>query len=322
MQIDRDLFFQLQMMLETIPFNQTQEWLEHVYGQNMNRIHYFVDSTKKPHVACFGYLGKNKFIGLRLNIDGICKSADCSADDIRTFFKSIIDEGYDMVQVSDIDAYNPDFEVGVRRAGLIRPLGLHLCPMSMIVDLQKPFQFHRNWRRNVKKAAEHGCHFVAKESPTLADAKEFVRLFGELKERKGLGFTLSPDKIMTLLKGNYKLFFIVDANGINICGRISYINNTDVYDVYAANSYESISVGAAYMIQEYIFQFFKEKGYEKFDYGRIPPSAGKMDNIYVAKSYSGGSPIGYNGEWNYSIKLWKTFFFSFYQFYLHHGSLY
>jgi len=38
MQIDKDFFFQLQMMLETIPFNQTQEWLVHVYGQKMNRI--------------------------------------------------------------------------------------------------------------------------------------------------------------------------------------------------------------------------------------------------------------------------------------------
>ena len=83
-----------------------------------------------------------------------------------------------------------------------------------------------------------------------------------------------------------------------------------------------MSVGAAYLIQEGIFQYFKEQGYEKFDYGRIPPSDGKMDNIYIAKSYSGGRPIGYNGAWEYCNKLWRAYFYSLMSFFVHHTTMY
>ena len=109
---------------------------------------------------------------------------------------------------------------------------------------------------------------------------------------------------------------------VTICERISYINNNQVYDVYAANSDTAMSVGAAYLIQEGIFQYFKEQGYEKFDYGRIPPSDGKMDNIYIAKSYSGGRPIGYNGAWEYCNKLWRAYFYSLMSFFVHHTTMY
>lgn len=81
-------------------------------------------------------------------------------------------------------------------------------------------------------------------------------------------------------------------------------------------------MGAAYMIQEEIFQYFKRQGLERFDYGRIPPSDGKMDNIYIAKSHSGGIPIGYNGEWEYCNKLWRAYFYSLYSFAYHHTQLY
>lgn len=322
MHIDQKTFFQLQQKMSSIPFNQTEEWLNHAKGNASINVRFYVDSLEESHIACYAFLSKSRLFGQRMSIDGICKAAICNSEHIRAFFKSIVEDGADLTHISDVDEYDPSFEVGIRRAGLVRPLGLHLCPMSMIVDLQKPFQFHRNWRRNVKKAKEQGCRFMVKDNPIIEDAQEFVRLFGELKERKGLSFSLTPEKIMTLLKGNYKLFFVENSNGINICGRISYMNNGLVYDVYAANSDEAISMGAAYLIQESIFQYFREQGFEKFDYGRISPSVGKMDNIYIAKSYSGGRPIGYNGEWNFCKKPWKNFFFSFNKFYIHDGTMY
>lgn len=322
MQISRTLFFQIQEKLDTIPFNQSKEWIEHAYGDLPNESLFFVDSETEPHIACIGQFSQKKILGRRLIIDGISKSKTLTSDHVKNLFKGMVEDGYDAIWVSDVDEYDPTFEVGIRRAGLIRPLGLHLCPMSMIMELQQPFSFHRNWRRNVKKAMEHGCKFVVKDVPSKDDAKDFVRLFGELKERKKLGFTLTAERIMTLLEGNYHLFFIENSEGKNICGRISYTNSNLVYDVYAANSDEAISVGAAYLIQESIFHFYKENGFDKFDYGRISPSADNMDNIYVAKSYSGGRPVGYNGEWTYYNKLWKQYFYSIYRFVYCHSRLY
>lgn len=211
MQIDRNKFFELQKRLEIIPFTQTEEWLMHSYVEALERIHYFVDSDTDPHVAAFAHLRKRRVLGQRLMFDGICKAEKTTANHIRTFFKGIVE--YDIVHVSDIDEYNPEFEVGIRRASLRRPLGIHLCPMSMIVDLQQPFCFHRNWRRSVKKANENGCRFVVKENPTMEDANEFVRLFGELNARKGLHFSLSPERLMTLLQGDYKPFAVNIGGG-------------------------------------------------------------------------------------------------------------
>lgn len=218
MQVDRNKFFELQKQLESVPFTQTEEWFEHSYEDRTDRMRFFVDSTENPSVAAFGYLRSRKLLGSRLLFDGICKSAACTSKHIRGFFKSIVDEGYDVEHVSDIDEYDPDYEVGIRRAGFRRPFGIHLCPMSMIVDLQKPFSFHRNWRRNVKKAQDNGCTFVAIENPRRDDAKEFVRLFGELKERKALHYSLTEDKLLPLFeKGNYKMFMIKMGVGKYLC---------------------------------------------------------------------------------------------------------
>lgn len=209
MQVDRNKFFELQKRLEIIPFSQSEEWYEHSYEDSTERMRFFVDSLEQPRIMAFGYLRSRRFLGRRLSIEGVSKAADCTSEHIRLFFNGIMEEGFDVIYVSDIDEYDPNFEVGIRRAGMKRPMGIHLCPMSLIVDLQKPFKFHRNWRRNVKKAHENGCKFTMIENPRIEDAKEFVRLFGELKERKSLHFSLSAEKLMPLfIQGRYKMSII------------------------------------------------------------------------------------------------------------------
>ena len=97
--------------------------------------------------------------------------------------------------------------------------------------------------------------------------------------------------------GLKKLFFAIGENKHHLSARVVYITKKIAYDVYAANSDEGIKSGAAYYIQEKILYYLKQNGVEIFDYGRIPPSNDEMNNIYVAKSYSGGVPMQYNGQW-------------------------
>ena len=88
----------------------------------------------------------------------------------------------------------------------------------MIVDLQKPFSFHRNWRRNVRKARENGCRFTMIENPCFDDAKRFVDLFGELKKRKSLRFSISPEGLMHLFsQGRYTMSVIERGGGNYLC---------------------------------------------------------------------------------------------------------
>lgn len=314
--VDKELFFSLQKKILNIPFNQTREWLECGVLESICKIVYIVDNIENPHIACWGRETSKFYFGRKLMIDGL--SYDISSiqhKDLTEFFNSLTKERYTTIEISDIEVYSPIFEIGIRRAGFVRPWGLSLCPMSILVDLQKDFQFHRNWRRNVKKSIDAGNKFIYVEKPTIYDAKKYVELFNSLKERKSIGYNLSVKEIYSLLQGEYDLFFIVDKNDRYLSGRIEYKCTDLVYDTYAATTFDGIKTGAAYHIQEFILDFYKKRGFRRFDYGRISPSQDKMDDIFLAKSYSGGAPVGYNGQWVYTTNKFKTFFKSIY-FYL------
>ncbi|HRZ96416.1 MAG TPA: hypothetical protein P5084_02590 [Paludibacter sp.] len=312
MTVDRNLFFKIQTeYFSNIPFDQTEEWLQST-GSDEN-IHFFVNNVDKPDMACWGRFFKRRIIGNHLIIDGTAIQTE-NIKTIRDFFQDIVNQGYSIIEVSDIGVYTTFFEIGIRQAGFVRPI-LSLSPLSLIVKTQEPFNFQRNWKRNVKKALEAGCEFEIVEAPSEIQLKEFVELFNQLKIRKGLGFSINDKSLYILLKNkSYKMFFVKDKAGKYISGRILYVNSDNSYDVYAANSDEGIRNGAAYYIQECVLQYLKEIGVSLFDYGRISPSNDEMNNIYVAKNYSGGEPIAYNGQWLYSKNIQISFLYEFYKF--------
>lgn len=301
MLIEKQEFFKLQSKLDQIAFTQTKAWLESSGLENTYKIVYYVDKVDCPNIASWGIITSKIIGGDKLILNGISTKNDISSNEYKDFFASLIIDGYSRINISDIQEYSIDFEIGIRRAGFTRPITLSLCPMSMIVELDKDMKYSRMWKRNVKKSIEAGNQFVVVDNPSMEDAKTFVQLFNQLKERKELGFSLSPKEILTLLSSSkYKLFFMENKEHKKICGRIEYMDNMLIYDTYAANSSEGLKSGGVYHIQQSIFEYFKDRNYLKFDYGRISPSADYMDNIYISKSMSGGKPILYNGQWYYS----------------------
>lgn len=312
--VNKDTYTALFPAMTSVPFLQSAQWqhITSIEGGVDYEIVYFIDDVETPSVMCFGRISNHSLLKKKLMIDGICTNERAGIKQLRSFFASLLYEGFSIIQISDISMYASDFEIAIRQAGFIRPLGLSLCPMSLIVDLERDFEFHRMWRRAVRKSKESGNCFVKIEHPEPKDASEFVRLFNMLRQRKHLHFTLSEEQLMTLFDGNYDLFFVKDNNGKNIAGRIAYHNGSQVYDVYAANSTNAMETGAAYHIQEAILEHYKDTGYRFFDYGRISPSADKMNDIYLSKSYSGGYPIAYNGQWcwyrNHTIEHLYSFF--------------
>lgn len=320
--VNKDHFFEIQKKIGNIPFEQTREWLECGNLQSICKIIYFVDNINNPQIACWGRETKKIYFGRKLMIDGLTYNTSIEHKYLTDFFKLLTNEGYTTIELSDIEIYSPNFEIGIRRAGFIRPWGLSLCPMSIIVDLQSDFLFHRNWRRNVKKSREMGNEFIYVKNPTIDDAKKYVELFGALKKRKSIKYILTPEEIYILLQGPYDLFFILDKNGKYLSGRIEYKFGDMIYDTYAATTLDGIKSGAAYHIQEDIFTFYKKLGFKRFDYGRISPSNDKMDDIYIAKSYSGGIPIAYNGQWVYTTNKFKTFCKSIYSYIIRNNKCY
>lgn len=312
--VNKNQFFEIQSAhFSNIPFNQTKEWLQ-ITGSEDN-VKFFVNNIEKPQIACWGRIFSRSFFGLHLFIDGV----SYNTDDIKTihkFYESLINLGYSFIEISDIGLYSTNYDIGLRQAGFIRPI-LSLSPLSIIVHIQEPFNFHRNWKRNVRKAEEFGCEFEVVEIPSAMQLKVFVELFNQLKIRKSLGFSINEKSLFILLKNRcYKLFFVKNLEGKYLSGRIIYINGENSYDVYAANSDEGIKNGATYYIQEHIFDYIKDLGVNLFDYGRISPSSDEMNNIYVAKNYSGGNPILYNGEWFFSKNKQFGLLYEFYKFFI------
>jgi hypothetical protein len=71
-----------------------------------------------------------------------------------------------------------------------------------------------------------------------------------------------------------------------------------------------------------MLKFLKINGTKIFDYGRIPPGKGKMDAIYISKSYSNGIPEAYNGQWEYSKYKFLRLLICIKKFYLSNMKLY
>src|SRR5690554_1662546 len=305
MKVDREKFFDIQAKFDNIPFTQTEEWLLSEYSDRLDDVLYFVNSLDDPQICCWGIYSKIRFLGYQLNLSGETLKKDISIRTITSFYQEIANEDYTVVNVSSINTYNVDFEIGIRRAGFIRPLGMSLCPLSILVNLQEPFNFHRNWRRNVRKSIKASVRFKHIEKPTTKDIISFIELFNQLKERKDLGFKLSEKGIAELFKNQrFRLFFVYDKDDKPIAARIVYLMNNRSYDVYAANSRQALQCCSVYLIQQKILEYLQDLKIEEFDFGRIPPGTDNMDSIYISKSYSGGIPISYNGQWIYSKKKW------------------
>lgn len=310
--IDRQRFFKIQKNFPDVPFNQTEVWLE-ITGGIKNTV-FFVDSEDNPRVCCWGRVFERRFIGAHLMIDGLSVKTS-NIKYIKDFFQDVVSNGYALIEVSDIGYYNCDFEIGIRQAGFVRPL-LNLCPLTLLVELQEDFKFHRNWKRNVNKAIVNNINFKVVDKPTIQDCEVFTTLFNQLKYRKGLSFNIEPETLYNLLVSDeFKLFFTTGENNQTFSARVVYITKKLAYDVYAANSDEGIRNGAAYYIQENILYYLKENGVKAFDYGRIPPSADEMNNIYIAKSYSGGIPIQYNGQWVFNKSKMIDFIYNLLKYY-------
>lgn len=298
---DRTRFFEIQSEFDNIPFTQTEEWLLSVYSNKLNDVVYYVDSIEDAHICCWGVHSKKPFFGKHLLINGETYNKDISIKKTTSFYREIVDVGYTVVKISSINFYNPNYEIGIRRAGFIRPLALSPSPVTLLVNLQEPFNFHRNWKRSVQKSIKASIQFQHIEKPTIKDIETFIILFNQLKERKNLGFKLSEKGLASLLKHpKFKLFFVYDKDRHPISGRIVYVNNKRSYDIYAANSEQALQCGAAYFIQQKILEFLRDLEVELFDYGRVPPGTDQMDSIYISKSYSGGYPASYNAQWIFS----------------------
>lgn len=314
--VSRQEFFKAQQKLKNIPYSQTEEWLDRC-GYNDYSCKFFIDDLHDPQIGFWGVVFKRKIIGEHLIVSGESYLDRITSRHLKEFYREVIDYGFNIIEISSTNFYDVKYEIGIRRAGFLRPLVSELSPLTIVINTKEDRKTDKDWKRNVRKATVAELKFQHIEKPSFYDLEIFCNMFLELKEKKDINYSLSVESLMKLFKsGYYKLFFVFDKNNSPIAGRIVYVRGKYSYDVHASNSNRAREYGAAYYIIDMIVLFLKQIGVESFDYGMISPSATTMDSIYVSKSYSGGTPTLYNGQWvfyrskvlEYLIKGYLYFF--------------
>lgn len=292
-------FFRYQKQLKVVPFTQSEAWYAMAAAKGATA-RFFIDAKTNTSIAIWGVESKAPLLNSEIfRISGEARDVEVDEKTVQAFYSKLA-LLFKAVELDSNTKYNVELEVGLRRAGYKRPIGVFSCPLTLVNDLVKEQQIRsRRWKRNVKSA--EGANLVFQEvlKPTDHDVEEFVSLFGEMAQTKKLTHRVNFREIRSLLNHNStKLYKVSTPTKEALAYRIVQINNDYAYDVFASNSDKSRYYrGATYFMVEYIFKSLKKDGVNYFDFGRIPPSNHSTDKIYEFKIGARGDKIQYNGEW-------------------------
>lgn len=298
-------FFQLQKIFTHVPFTQSQGWYDYMMQQG-NSIVFFVDNENDTNVALWGREQKIPFYGKKIfRIDGECFKSNLSEKKIKDFYSKLATLPYVGIEINSNNRYLIWFEIGLRRAGFVRPIAFFLSPLTIEIDLCNSFNFDRKWRKSVEKATQEELHFAELDEVNQYLLQDIVLMFQEMAELKNLSYRLEEDSLSKLLASpDIRLFVVKNRENKVIAARVVHEHCEYLSDVFAANSLESRNCGATYFLMDNILALFKKEGKKFFDFGRIPPSNHASDSVYVFKNASRGSRVQYNGEWVYYKKRW------------------
>ena len=300
-QIDKNTFFEITENFAFVPFTQSKGWwAKNTINKDENRSAFFVDALEKPTIACMGYVMKR--FGLKLLIiEGECLLDDKNIDSkkIRYFYREITQTGFDMVETNSSLPYNALYEIGIRQAGYLRPVGLFSTQLSIIVGLQGDVLYNKQRTGNLKNTEKNSLTLEYAQNTTNEHIKQYVAMHKEMSSRKQFADTISFEKIKSLLSdANFYLFFVKKDENY-IAGNIVYARNNAAIGVYSCTSPQGRDVYAGFFMKDKIYAFFKEQDYFTFDYGRISPAAHKKNDLFIAKNGVKGDYVLYCGEWSW-----------------------
>ena len=188
---------------------------------------------------------------------------------VKNFYK-LLELNYRLV-INSNNIYKTDYEIGIRRSGFLRPIGLFSCPLSIEISLEHPFNFDNNWKRNIKKSKEHKLFFEEIKLIDNTILVDIIKMFKEMAQFKKLSNRLEFNSLKILLDSeSIRTFVVKDQSGNNLAARIIHDNGFYTTDIYAANTMNARKCGATYFIMESILTL-KNEGKLLFDFGRIPP---------------------------------------------------
>lgn len=295
---DKNSYFQILEKFEIVPYTQSRGWCEMQSLYKPERVKYFVNDMDNPTIACFAH--EKKMLGVRMIVieeEAFKDELAHTPAEIKKFYEIINASGYKIIEISSNSKYDFDYEIALRQAGFLRPVGLFSLPSTKIIDLTNPIGYNRDWKNNLKKAAKNGLEFEPVERVEKFHSEEFIKIYSEMSRSKSIGIPFNAELIEKLCStGEFKLFFVL-RNGVRIASTIIFQRNKSALSLYAASGSIARSTSASYFMYDELFKYLADSGVKTFDMGKLLPSKEPVNNVFLFKNGIEGKHIQLNGEW-------------------------
>lgn len=298
--VDTETFYRHISTFTHVPFTQTKAWIEAKRCLCACQLIGFVDTN----ISCIGV--ERRFAGIRwLTIEDECLRSESIKNSARiAFYTAIREAGYDIIEVNNRQSYQPEFEVAMRQAGLLRPVGSFSCQLTNIIALTEPLSFNENWRRNLKKAAQSQLQLRYAEEPDEQDIERYFRLYREMSEHKQIGTPFNREYIRTLLESPHFRLYFVEHEQQEIAAIIVHTAGTHAGLLYAANSERANELCAGAYMYEQVMLHLADSGFCTFDMEKLLASTHSTNSVFIFKQGVKGQLSALNGEWSYYKRVW------------------
>jgi hypothetical protein len=265
---------------------------------------FIVNDPAAPTIACFGYV--KKFFGLRLlSLEGEClKSNNVSRRIIQSFFEDITTLGYHFIEVNSIAIYDPEYEIGVRRAGYLKPVGSFSMHLSKVTDLRKEIGYSEQWTRNLRKSRRNNLRFEVCENISQQDIHRFLDLYSKLQTDKKFHHHILPAQLEYLFTDpRFKMAMVKNDDDSLHALFIYFTDGINATSLFTAKSEEAKNSRAMFVIFSQLLQHLKQTGNHYFDANRLVPSSTKeLNGVFDFKDGLEGDYVIYNNEWSWYKK--------------------
>ena len=317
--IDQNTFFTITKHFDVIPYSQTESWVMAQSDNDPLKLLFLVDNTHNPKIGCVAHIKKKCGLKMLLIEAERRENKNFKSSTIRCFYEELRQLGFDAIEINSCLPYSSEYEIGIRQAGFLRPVGLFSVQFSNYIDLSNEISFNENWRRNLKKASANNLSFEVIDEAQKKDIEDFLNLYGEMKEQKNLSQPFSASSIETLLSGeNFQLFFVKNTEEERVSTIIIHKSREHAGLLYAATSEKAHICSAGFFMYEKVIQFLKKENFSTFDMEKLAPFTHSTNSVFLFKNGIKGSHIVVNGEWGWYKKQWIRPMMFFVKKYLQH----
>jgi len=299
-EVSREIFYQTIANWEDVPFSQSEGLVRMQSGGNASRVRYFLDEQ----IGCAAHV--KQFAGLKMfYIDTECwRNRSIKPITISRFYEALRETGVDMIETNSRRIYDAEYEVGMRQAGFLRPVGSFSYELTNLIDLKKEIRYNENWKRNIKQSDNLGLQLEKVDKVKEGDIADFMRLYREMSAHKQLSIPFSAEMIGMLLSDpHFHLCFIRQGEK-----RLSAIIYHHIKDhaglLYAANGEEANEKHAGFQLYKQLLEALQAEGVRSFDMEKMGASTHSTNAVFLFKQGIRGQLNSLCGEWSWYKRSW------------------